>query len=103
MTLYVESRIQSQAWALMAIGMTQGMTSEAAQQAAAAEPRFRMSAQGTPISELDDLGAERVLERVLQGEQEVGVLQHAGAVRLDARRGRDEQLIAAPARAPAGP
>jgi len=51
-TLYVESRIQSQAWAESAIGMTQGMTSSPRRSRRPPKRRFRINAQGIPMQSL---------------------------------------------------
>ena len=66
---------------------------QAPQQAASAEPAVQQQGARNPDAELDDLRAERVLERVLEREQEVGVLEDARAVGLHAgARGYEDVL-----------
>ena len=73
--------------------MTQGMTTSPRRRRRPPNFRFRISAQGTPMQQLDDLRPERVLERVLDREPEVRVLQRRPfPFVLTSDRGRHEDV-----------
>ena len=79
----MESRIQSQAWALIAMGMTQGITTSPRSRRRAPNFRLRISAQGTPMSSFISSVPNVYLKVFSSDEQEVRILHHPGAVGLD--------------------